>query len=210
MRKNNVYIPRLILALLMATLLYILIFNISYSVSYLTFQKVSSANNILKTYNTELESYLKEELCGQEVIQKSSEKLDDAGSKLSLLETRFGKQNMQVLEQKKIYTEILNNHKELTGKFVQECNLNTTIIIFVYSNEEKIEKESERIGIILSTLKNKYKEKIMVYSFDYNLNSSVIDELKEKHQIKTAPIIMLNNKSIYIKDIEDLESYLNK
>ena len=53
-------------------------------------------------------------------------------------------------------------------------------------------------------------DKIMIYSFDYNLESSIINKLKRDYNITGAPIIVIDEqRQIYARNIDDLEPYKN-
>ncbi|MEK6800727.1 MAG: hypothetical protein AABY10_02250 [Nanoarchaeota archaeon] len=208
MKDRPAYGARLILAFLVATLIYIIIFSLASSVSYLNYQKINITNNIIKNYNIELEKYLNDSSCDENIFVESSEKLDDAGSKLSLLETRFGKNDFRVLEQKIIYTDLEYKHYTIMKKLKEKCSTDLKIVLFIYSNSKNEEKESEKVGNILSALKNKYKSKLMIYSFDSNLQSKIIQNLKLEYEIDNVPTVVYDSKIIEVNDINDLENVI--
>lgn len=205
-QKPN-YPLRFILTWIFATIIFVDIFLISYGVSYLNYQSVVAGNNLVKTYLNDLDSYLKELNCSNDVLIASSERLDATGANLALLETNFGKGDPRVLEQKKLYSNLEDKHLQIAVKFNELCNSNFVPILFFYSNEGDLEKESESMGFIVSSFKGIEPQRFMIYSFDYNLDSSVVKNLKAMYNISSAPLVVTNfNETIYVRNINDLSS----
>ena len=126
-----------------------------------------------------------------------------------MLEKRFGKKDSRVLEQKNLYSQLELKHFKIIKQIEEQCNENYIIILFFYSNNEPLNEESERMGFILRTFKNKNPGKIMIYSFDYNLESRLTKELKETYNITNVPIAVINEQDkIYARNIDDLTPYL--
>jgi len=209
MEDNKTYAWRYLLAFIIATALFIIIFLTTYSISYLNYKGIEKENTLIQKYIKDFESYLNKNSCDESIITDSTIKLDEVVSRLSILETRFGKSDSRVLEQKKIFSQLSYKHLQLVKKFIEMCNADITTFIFLYSNEEDYKKESERIGVILSTLKNKYKTKAMIYSYDSNLDSDPILKIKKKQDIKEVPIVVIDEKySQKVKNIDDLEQHI--
>jgi hypothetical protein len=207
--KREVYKGRLALAFIISNILFVLILLFSFSISYLNYQGISKQNTLVQQYLEEMDGFLKESTCTDQFLFESSEKLDIVGSHLSTLETRFGKNDKRVIEQKDLYNSLEIKHFELVKKLAKDCGGDFTTILFFYSNEEPYDKESEKIGFVLGTLKNINPQKIMVYSFDYNLNSPQITQLKEKYKIETVPITLINEEDyLRVRNIDDLTKYL--
>lgn len=209
--ERKIPFKKLLLAFILATVIYIGIFFIAFSVSYYNYQKTSQQNEELLNAISEIDTLVNNfEKCEDETLLKSSQILDNVGARLSLLETRLGKNDQQVLEQKKLYTFIEIKHFQLVKKSNQICGKNQTIILFFYSNEEELEKESERFGTIISAYKEE-NPSTMVYSFDFNLETNLIKELKDTYNIMSAPIIVLNEKKqIYVYNIDDLVKEMSR
>ncbi len=132
------------------------------------------------------------------------------GKTLDILEDRFGKTDERVLEQKKKYAFLEVQHFLNIKKYNEECDENLTTVLFLYSNKGENENVAERVGYVLNNLKSKYPEKVMVYSFDYDLTLTMIDILKAVYNI-TSPNTLLIDEQIKIeeiKSIEELEQYL--
>lgn len=207
-QKRDKYRGRLFLAFIMTNIIFIFIFLFSFSISYLNYQNINSQNNLIDEYLQDLSEDILKLNCENKFLLESSEKLDNVGARLSLLETRFGKKDSRVIEQKELYVRLEIKHFEIIKKIQNICGKNFTTILFFYSNDEVYEKESEIIGFILGTFKNKDPEKIMVYSFDYSSESEPVKLLKEKYGIKNIPIVIVNERDmIFIDSIDDLDYY---
>ena len=206
--QRKFYKGRLILAFLLTNLIFTIIFLTSFSVSYINYQGISAQNNIINQYIAELNPYTNISNCNNSILFDASEKLDSVGSRISLIETRFGKDDSRVVEQKLLYSDLESRHYEIVKELNKKCNKNFTTILFFYSNEDQFDEESEKAGYILGAFKNRYPEKIMIYSFDYDINYPIINKLKEKYKINAVPSVLINEKDIVIvKNIRDLERY---
>lgn len=206
MNANRPHLWTYLLSFLIATILFIIIFSVAYSVSYSNYKSISENNNIINNSINRLNIYLAQEGCDYNLLRNSSELLDLVGSRLNLLETRFGKNDLRVLDQKKLYSQLQFEHFQIVENFNAKCDTNFTTIIFLYSNNAPADKSSENVGEILSTLKNKYPGKLMIYSFDYNLNADTINRIKINYNITSAPVIVVNNDHpIIINNIDQIE-----
>ncbi len=204
-------ILRILVSFLFANIVFILLFLIANSVSYLNYQSIVDQNNFIEESILDLEGYLKDFICEGEILFDASRKLDDVGVRLGILEQRFGKNDKRVLEQKKFYSILEQKHFEIIKKFDENCDQNFMTILFFYSNMEDLEEESEGFSYILESFKRKNPDKIMIYSFDYNLDFELIDELKGKYEIVSAPLIVVDEgEPFYLKNIDELVVYLTK
>ena len=209
--RRNTPILKVLLAFLIATLLFLTGFLIGYSVSYLKYQDISQKQETIKNelLSLDLESeFLKS--CSPSVFYSISSELDNMGGSLGILEERFGKNDKKVIEQKKGYTLIEVQHFLNVKKYVGECNKNITTIMFFYSNSEPYVDAGERIGYILNSLKSDRKEKVMIYSFDFDLDMAIIKILKDVYNVTSPDTVIVNEKTKLegISNIDELEKYL--
>lgn len=189
---------RYIVTFSFATLLFIIGILIG---SAITSSKVESMMNTreelrLEMLDLELQGALAEqEPCGNYVIYGLGEKLDDLGTRLTMLEDQLGKNDARVIELKKPYTLLMIQHYILIKKRVEKCNENYSIVLFFYSNKPEYVEESKKQGFVLNYLAKKYGyEKIKVYSLDVDLNIGVINTLKETYNFTTTPTTVVNEK----------------
>jgi hypothetical protein len=206
--KNLIFI--LILSFIIATVIFVDVFFIAHAVSYFNYQGIKTKNNILVEYINLADERLNNFVCDNKLMEESSLSLDEISIKLSLLEKRFGKDDLRVLEQKKLYSELENLHYELIKEFEKNCGLDFISVLFFYNNEREFEDESERMGFILTSFKQKALSNVMIYSFDCNLDSPIIDNLKEKYNITKCPIVVINEgEAFYLRNIIELDKYLD-
>lgn len=193
-----------------ATLLFIIGILIG---SAITSSKLESITNTreelrLEMVDLELQGALAEQNpCSNYVVYALGEKLDDLGTKLTILEDQLGKDDKNVIELKKPYTLLMIQHYILIKKRVEKCNENYSIVLFFYSNKpENVEKSKEQ-GFVLNYLAKKYGyENVKVYSLDADLNLGVINTLKEVYNVTEAPTTIFNEK-VYVgyHNSEDFE-----
>jgi len=208
MRKREPYLGRIILAFVIATVIFVSVFIIAYGVSYLNYQSISRRNNLIGTYIAELDSVLEENSCSDEILFEASGKLDEVGARLDLLEKRFGKTDVRVLEQKKLYSDLEIKHINIIKAFNEECGRNFTLLFFFYSNLGSRRDRSERIGLVLGYFKRKNPE-AMVYSFDYDLDYPSVNALKNRYDLPSVPIVVVNEKDVVnVNSVEDLYPYV--
>jgi hypothetical protein len=98
----------------------------------------------------------------------------------------------------------------LSKKLADKCGARKkpVFIIYFYSNKGDC-PECQKEGYVLTRLKEKYPE-LRVYSFDFNLQLSVIDSLKAIYRIETALPALVIEDEVYTgyKTVEDLEKLL--
>jgi hypothetical protein len=213
--KRQIPAKRIVLSFLIAALIFMLGFTTSYFVSYSKYQSVLVSQEKLKynllSYQLEKE-LLRDAPCESFDPYKFSSELEDMGSLMGILEERFGKLDKKVLEQKSIYSMLEVQHFLLVKEHNQMCNDNIPTILFFYSNGEDYKDESEIMGYIIGTFKNKHEE-VMVYSFDYDLvASNLVSLLRAKYNV-TQPDTVIVNEKFKITDLENidqLETYIKK
>jgi len=204
---------RYVLAFIIGTLIFISAFALTTSISYLQFQRISNFQNEIsyQIFNDKLDySFFGEDICATGSLQKISEGLSYQGLIISDLEKKLGKKNKKVLFRKKFYTIIELEHLDFVNKLNEKCSLNISTILFFYSNNKNNLEKSEETGRLLDVIYRKNKN-LVIYSFDINIESNIIEKLKDKYDIEKSPTIIINeNKKIFNpKNIKDIEKYLN-
>ncbi len=149
--------------------------------------------------------------CESYSLDLVSEKLDYLGELITILETKKGKKDPEVLEMKKLYSILEIRHYVLTREQNEYCAKNISTFMFFYSNDKDCNDEVEKKSFILSYLRKKYQTKVRVYAFDNDLDSDLIKVLKEKYKVERCSTIILNENKITTKidNSEDLEKFLN-
>jgi thiol-disulfide isomerase/thioredoxin len=153
---------------------------------------------------------LKEVSCQNVGYSILSVELNTLGDKLSHTENERGETDQDVVYLKKYYSLLQVKDYLLSKKLAEKCGAvkKPVFVIYFYSNEGDC-PDCKREGYVLTRLKEKYPE-LRVYSFDYNLDLSVIDSLKAIYRIEKAlPALVVEDK-VYTgyKSIEEMEDLL--
>ena len=200
------YLGKLILAFVLGTLIFCCVFLLGYTISYYKMQDTFTAQEDLRyqLLSFQIEDELAGENCQTFNPYRFTSEMDRIGSIISLFEERLGKNNAQVLSQKRTYSILEARHFLYVKKHNSNCNNTVPIILFFYSNQKEYKEESDRFGYMLTNLKNE-NSSIMIYSFDYDLDSSVIALLKEQYKINNPNNVVINGKTL-INNFEDVAS----
>lgn len=205
------YLGKLIIAFILGTIIFALVFLFGYTVSYYKLQDTVKSQEDLRysLLSMQIEQELLGDSCENFDAKRFSGERDRLGSILTVLEERLGKTNAQVIEQKKTYSIIEAQHLLYIQNHNRKCADKVPVILFFYSNKEPYKDEGGRLGYMLTTLNNELPE-IMVYSFDYDLDSNLIDLLKEKYKINEPNRLVINEKTPInvFEDIEEIKKLL--
>lgn len=204
---------RYIASFLIGTVVFILVFALTYSLSYLEFRRVSDLQVDIsyEIFKDKLDySLFNEPICTNESFERVSRNLGFQGRIIDDLERKLGKQNEKVLFRKKFYTLIELEHFDFINLLNEKCDRNVQTILFFYSNEGSNTKDSEDAGKLLSVVHSK-TENLMIYSFDINLDSDLIEKLKEKYDVKRSPTMIINGEFRVEnpQNLLDVEVYLS-
>ncbi|HJX50613.1 MAG TPA: hypothetical protein VJ438_04070 [Candidatus Nanoarchaeia archaeon] len=204
---------RYIFSLLIGTGIFILIFLLANFISYLEFQRITTLQG--KTAYGIFESKLNydffNEMCSQEALEDISQQLGFQGAVIDDLEKKLGKKNSEVLFQKKFYTLVELEHLNFITDYNKKCNSSFNTIMFFYSNNPLYYKDNDKLGRLLDAIYSKYPEKVIIYSFDVDLDSELISKLKQKYDIEKVPTVIMNQKVTLFnpQNIQEIEIHLN-
>ncbi len=159
--------------------------------------RISNLQQDLRTQTLSLElqyALASQEPCNLTNLDIIGDELYDMSELLANMEGSLGKLNSDVLSLKEYYSLLEIKHWLFLEKISKECKLEMPIILYFYSNLGDCE-ECERQGYILTYLKRS-EENLNVFSFDANIDNSVLNGLKEIHGAKNMklPILIINGK----------------
>lgn len=205
------HIVNLLLSILLATVAFNLLFTFMQAVSYIGYKDSTSKTNAILQAITELENVSKNATCNEAFISNVSRKLDEVATRISILEERWGKNNPQVIEQKKLYSELEYRHFNIIKNSNEKCETDFVPFFFFYSNEPESSEYTEDISFILQYFKKENSNKVMIYSFDYNLDYDLIKSLKQEYSVTNAPVVIYvkNKESFTPSNIGDIRKYLD-
>ena len=188
---------RYLISLVIGTLVFLLVFAISYSVSYFEFQRVSNLQVGVgyDIFKDKLDySFFKEDICGTESFEKVSQDLGFQGRIIDDLERKFGKQDEDVLLRKQFYSLIELEHFEFVKTYNEKCGNKIDTILFFYSNNASEIEDSEEAGRILGVVSSR-NDNLIIYSFDIDLDSDLVDKLEKNYNITNPPVAVINEKA---------------
>ena len=203
---------RYAISLVIATVVFLLIFAISYSISYFELQRVSNLQVDVgyEIFEDKLgHSFFNEQICNGSSFSKVSQDLSFQGRIVDDLERRLGKQNENVLLRKQFYSLIEIEHFEFVREFNQKCREDLNTILFFYSNNVSEIEDSEEAGRILGSVSSR-NENLIIYSFDIDLESELVNKLEKKYNVTASPTAVINEKT-KIKlpaNIQEIEKHL--
>lgn len=138
-----------------------------------------------------------------------SSELDDVGEKLNYGEENFSGDREELNNLKKLYSLLEIKNYLLLKKLNNKCAYRPFTILYFYSNNNC--DNCAKQGYVLTYLRQKYP-KIRIYSFDYNLDLSVLKTLINIFAVKdNLPALVIGEK-LYngFKGVEGIESLLPK
>ncbi len=210
--KKQLYVGRIIISLIIASFLFIGVFSFGYFSAFENYKSMVAKQDVI--FNSLLEMQIEKELiqssCDNFDLQSFSDELNNMGSIMGQLEEQLGKNNPDVIEQKKVYTMLQVQHYQLIEENNKNCNAETPILLFFYSNEKDFIDQSEMMGYIISNYR-KSNSGTVVYSFDYNLDSKLVNTMKRIKGITQANSVVIGSTILTdLKNIDDLSEAFKK
>jgi len=201
-------------AFLIGTTIFLIGFGITYSVAYFEYQRVTSLQGPVsyEIFQDKLQySLFGRDICEEQTYQEVSEALAFQGGIIGDLEEKLGKNNENVIFRKKFYTLILLEHLELINTINEECDKKINTILFFYSNEKDDIEASEDIGGMLGVLYEQNKGNLFIYSIDMNLDSMLVESLRQKYQVNAPMKIIVNGDYSFtnLDNIDQIQNLLN-
>ncbi len=117
--------------------------------------------------------------------------LFNSGDRLISLEKDLGKNDVKVISLKKYYTILQVKDFLFYKKVAKQCDTDIVLNLFFYSNDPKKCEKCEDQGFVLTYLRAKYPN-VRTYSFDVDLNLSVVDHLKELYGVTKVPSVVFD------------------
>ncbi len=141
MEKKRSYLKNFIIAFILGTIIFIGIFLLGYTLSYYNSQRLIQSQEELRydLLSFEIQKSLLEDNCETFNPYLFSEEMDHLGEVIGILEKRLGKNNNEVLQQKKIYSLLETRHFLYIKEHNENCPNNISTILFFYSNKKNFE-----------------------------------------------------------------------
>ncbi|MBI5798465.1 MAG: hypothetical protein HZB10_00860 [Candidatus Yonathbacteria bacterium] len=137
-----------------------------------------------------------------------SEELSSLAAKLSFMEDDLGTNNPEVTSLKKYYSLLQVKDYLLVKQVKEKCGVRPITVIYFYSNAGDCE-DCVRAGYVLTKLRTEFPE-LRIYSFDYNLDLSVVKTMKSIYGVRnTLPALNIWEENYYgFKSAEDIEKII--
>jgi len=136
-----------------------------------------------------------------------SSELNSLADKISYSENNIGTENIDVISLKKYYSLLEVKDYLLMKQINQRCGQKSIFVLYFYKNDDC--EDCTKQGYVLTSLREKYPN-LRVYSFDYNLDSSVIKAMTSIYKVPdNLPALVINGK-VYsgFQTVEDIEKTL--
>lgn len=137
-----------------------------------------------------------------------SEELNNLSQKLSYMENNLGADNQEVISLKKYYSLLQVKDYLLVKQVKEKCSVKPITVIYFYSNTGDCD-DCVREGYVLTKLREEFPE-LRIYSFDYNLDLSVVKTMKSIYGVRdTLPALIIWDENYYgFKSTEDIEKII--
>lgn len=177
------------------TLIFLIGIIIGQTITELRFSEFDKRERDMRTYilSLDLQSELiSKKICDVNIFGLTKEKTE-LGQQLEYLENKLGKNNTKLIPLKKEYTLLSIRQWLLVKRTKEECEKNWNIILYFYSNERNT-SICESQGYILDYIYSKHPNSVVIYAFDFDLDTPALNTLKNIYGIKQVPSLVINEK----------------
>ncbi|KKU49838.1 MAG: hypothetical protein UY47_C0005G0031 [Parcubacteria group bacterium GW2011_GWB1_49_7] len=135
-----------------------------------------------------------------------SKELGPLGERLSYAENQTGFDEADIESLKRSYFLLEIKDYLLMKRLTEKCNIKPTFILYFYSSDRDRCEDCERMGYVLTALRDKYPD-LRVYSFDYHNDLGAIKTLTSIYKVRDElPALIINGTPYYgFKTVEELE-----
>jgi hypothetical protein len=121
------------------------------------------------------------------------ENLDAARIKLESYDqnSKINKEEFQALQREYTISEL--NYWLFAEKTEKICSTEQSTILYFFSDKEKC-PDCDAQAFILTYLKKRFKEKLLVFSLDERIKEPIIEILKKTYNINIYPTLIINDK----------------
>ncbi len=178
------------------TLIFLVAFFLGFFVNNLNY---SSTLDELSNMKTGLLRYdLQYKLLGEYPCEYSGDsplsgEFEEVRLRIAKLENELGKQDNRVLTLKTYYSLLEISDFLYYADLNKKCGTDYDLILYFYSNEKDECPSCEKQGFVLDYVYGE-AQGVRIYSFDYDLELTEIEILKEKYGVKAVPSVVVNGK----------------
>lgn len=187
--SNNKYI----IVFLITAGIFIVVFGLVFSMNA---RKIAHLDSLQQKISIDLMAtetqfdLLKTAPCSSLGTTSLSRELGQLGEKLDFTQRQQSSNNEELIQLKKYYSLLQVKDYLLTQEIADKCDLHIDSVLYFYTNDCS---DCVKQGYILTEFKKDYPE-IRIYSFDLDLDFSVIDTFSGLYQLEEEyPVIIVNN-----------------
>jgi hypothetical protein len=128
-----------------------------------------------------------------QALEKVIDEAGKLGDRVSLYETTEKIKDESFYELKKDYTLTLVRYWFYVEEIKKNCGKsNLVTVLYFYSNQNCFDCLSQ--GTILTYMKQKYPQNLMVFALDYDINLNIISSLKRVYDVQKVPSLVINGE----------------
>lgn len=133
----------------------------------------------------------------------------DLGERLEFYEANERFQDPVYPTLKKEYTVNLIKYWLFAKDSKQSCNYDYDIVLYFYSNEGC--DDCVKQGTVLSYLKKRHPQDLMVFAIDEDIDISTISLLKSAYNITQTPTVVINERDVFLghQNLNEMTTILN-
>jgi len=133
-----------------------------------------------------------ENLCDAKGLIPINNQLNELGNKLTIIEEDASRSlEAQLLAEQYIALEV--KHFLLINEINSECGEKYSTVLYFFSPDRVECSNCAAQGALLTEVKEQMPE-LMIYSFNWNVDSPVIDRLLLDYDVDTIPTLVINGK----------------
>ncbi|MAG52993.1 MAG: hypothetical protein CMH62_03455 [Nanoarchaeota archaeon] len=213
MERKRINKLKLFSILVTTTFIFVVGIFFGQSISRAQLDEISNIQQDLRTQTLGLElqyALASQGTCDVPDLNTLGNELYDMSDTLARMENSLGKLNNDVLKLKEYYSLLEIKHWLFLKDFNENCKYDVPIILYFYSNLGDCDNR-ERQGYVLTYMKKRGPD-INIFSFDLNLDNSVIKGLKKIYELedRDLPVLIVGDE-VYegLRDADEIDSILS-
>ena len=212
MVKRSVNVTRHLTAFVITVLIFVIGLLIGLN---LTNERIEVSENFARQQKADYDSlqlqflYLQEGSCPvlEETLEHNINDLETQRAKIEEYIRDSSREEFKLLEREYMLSEL--RYWLLAKQAKQDCESDTVSVLYFYSDVEGECNDCSAQGLVLSYLKNIFKDRLLVFSIDVNVQDPLLNILKESEGINTLPALIIEEDKTYgLKDRDELKQII--
>ncbi len=212
MVKRSVNVKRHITAFVITVLIFAIGLLIGLN---LTNERIKVSEDFARQQKADYDSlqlqflYLQEGSCPvlEKALEENVNHLEEQRAKVEKYIKDSSRDEFKLLEREYMLSEL--RYWFLAKQAKQDCESDTVSVLYFYSDVEGECDECSAQGLVLSYLKSIFKDRLLVFSIDVNVEDPLLNILKETEGINTLPALVIGeDKTSGLKKREELKQII--